>query len=419
MEYRIFPPDGILETSVALPPSKSINTRAIVMGAIAGEKTAPIACADTETLAQILGAGSLTGTIDVGPAGTAMRFLCALAAASEGADCTLTGSPRMLERPIGPLVDALRSLGADISYESREGFPPLHIRGKRLTGGTLAVDASLSSQFISALMMTAPLMAEPLVIELKGIVGSLPYIKMTAEMMRRRGVPVELEPLTISVGNKPYRSAGTDDSEPDWSAAAFWYEIAALSAGWVTLTGLRRDSIQGDSGEAALFEKLGVLTEFTEDGAELSATPELFNSLDADMSGMPDAVPALAVTACMVGVPFRFSGVGSLHHKECDRIEAIIAELAKLGFVLETEAYGTTLVWDGRRRPVHELPVFDTYGDHRMAMALAPTAIFVPGIVVRGAETVEKSYPEYWENLREAGFTLLDPAEPLPETDDR
>lgn len=416
MDIRILPPDGILETTVDLPLSKSINARAIVMAHLSGSATAPVACADTETLASILAAPRLEGTVDVGPAGTAMRFLTAVAAATPGTSCVLTGSERMLHRPIGPLVDALRTLGADISYEGENGFPPLRIAGRPLHGGRIAIDASVSSQFISALMMVTPLMEAPLEIELKGMVGSLPYIKMTAEMMRRRGVRVETEPLRIYVDNTPYRNADLNDAEPDWSAAAFWYEIAALSAGWVTLTGLRDDSIQGDSGEAALFEKLGVLTEFNGEGAELSATPELFNSLDVDMSGMPDAVPALAVTACMVGVPFRFSGVGALHDKECDRLEALARELGKLGFPLEIEVYGTVLTWDGRRRPVHELPVFDTYGDHRMAMALAPAAIFVPGIVVRDADVVAKSYPDFWKHLEEAGFTLLDPSEPLPET---
>lgn len=415
MDLRILPPDGILETTVALPPSKSINARAIIMAYLAGTSTTPVACADTETLAAILRAPQLDGLIDVGPAGTVMRFLTAVAAASSGISCTITGSERMLRRPIGPLVDALRGLGADIAYEGIENYPPLHIEGRKLIGGRIAIDASVSSQFISALMMVAPLMEAPLEIELKGSVGSLPYIKMTAEMMRRRGVHTEVDPLRIWVDNTPYRDTKTDDTEPDWSAAAFWYEIAALSAGWVTLSGLQKNSIQGDSEESAIFEKLGVLTEFTDEGAELSATPDLFNSLDIDMSGMPDAVPALAVTACMVGVPFRFKGVGALRHKECDRLEALVTELTKLGFQLETEAYGTVLAWDGSRRPVHELPIFDTYGDHRMAMAFAPTAIFVPGIVVRDADVVGKSYPDFWKHLEEAGFTLLDPSDPLPE----
>ena len=384
------------------------------MAALAGAMPPDGSCADTHTISHIL-SSPLSGTIDAGPAGTAMRFVCAIAAATEGSNCVLTGSERMLKRPIGPLVDALRSLGADIAYEGEDGFPPLRIHGRRLSGDTIAIDASVSSQYISALMMAAPLMAAPLTIELKGVVGSLPYIKMTAAMMQNRGVAADTEPLKVTVPNTPYRKASDNDSEPDWSAAAFWYEIAALTAGWVTLTGLTEHSIQGDSEEASLFEKLGVLTEFTDEGAELSATPELFNSLDADMSGMPDAVPALAVTACMVGVPFRFSGVGALHHKECDRLEALVRELAKLGFMLDIEAYGTVLCWDGRRRPIHELPVFDTYNDHRMAMALAPVSVFVPGIVVRDVEVVEKSYPSYWDDLRTAGFTLLDPSEPIPE----
>lgn len=411
MDYRILPPEGIVETEVSLPRSKSINARAIVMGAIAGKKVSPAACTDTETLAAVL-SSPLEGTVDVGAAGTAMRFLCALAAATDGCECTLTGTERMLHRPIGPLVDALRSLGADIAYEGEEGFPPVHVRGRRLTGGHIAVDATVSSQFISALMMVSPLMAAPLDIELRGMVGSLPYINMTAGMMRNRGVNVEVEPLRVVADNTPYcREA--DDSEPDWSAAAFWYEIAALSAGWVTIAGLKSRSLQGDSAEAAEFEKLGVLTEYTGEGAELSATPDLYSHLDIDLSGMPDAVPALAVTACMVGIRFRFSGVGALHHKECDRIEALIAELEKLGFVLDTEGYGTVLCWDGTRRPVTKLPVFDTYADHRMAMALAPVSIFVPGIVVRDVEVVAKSYPSFWQDLEAAGFTLLDPAAPI------
>ena len=196
------------------------------MAHLSGSATAPVACADTETLASILAAPRLEGTVDVGPAGTAMRFLTAVAAATPGTSCVLTGSERMQHRPIGPLVDALRTLGADISYEGESGFPPLRIAGRPLHGGRIAIDASVSSQFISALMMVTPLMEAPLEIELKGMVGSLPYIKMTAEMMRRRGVRVETEPLRIYVDNTPYRNADLNDAEPDWSAAAFWYEIA-------------------------------------------------------------------------------------------------------------------------------------------------------------------------------------------------
>ena len=182
----------------------------------------------------------------------------------------------------------------------------------------------------------------------------------------------------------------------------------------MTLTGISDSSLQGDKEVAPLFERLGVLTEYTDEGVELSATPDLYSRLEADLTDMPDAVPALAVTACLIGVPFRLSGVGALHHKECDRLEALKAELAKLGCILETENYGTVLTWDGRRVPVMSMPEFDTYADHRMAMALAPVSVFIPGIVVRNADVVSKSYPKFWEQLEAAGFTLADPSDPLP-----
>lgn len=420
MDFRIFPPEEILETSVALPHSKSIGARRIIINYLAGERpsVADCSCTDTRTIASILEAQLPTGgeTVDVGAAGTAMRFLTALFAASQGCYCTLTGNERMQKRPIGPLVDVLRTLGADIEYVGNEGFPPLRIKGRRLAGGNVEIDASVSSQFISALMMVTPLLDSDLTIRLLGNVQSMPYIRMTAGMLRNSGLEVDFDRDKVEVSRgslKPF-----DDTEPDWSAAAFWYEIAAVTAGWVTLTGLQENSLQGDRMMAGLFARLGVVTEFTEDGAELSATPDLYNSLDADLSDMPDAVPALAVTCCLIGLPFRLTGVGALHDKECDRLEALKTELTKLGCLLEIEGYGTILSWDGRRMPVRQLPEFETYGDHRMAMALAPVAVYVPGIVVRDAQVVEKSYPDFWAQLAEAGFTLADPSEPLPQNEE-
>lgn len=419
MDYRIFPPDGIVETTVALPASKSIAARAMIMDAVAGKTVAPdLSCADTSVLAAALATG-LKGTVDTGASGAAMRFVCALAAATEGTDCILTGSDRMKERPIAFLVDALRLMGADIKYMEKDGFPPLEIHGRKLAGGNIEIDASVSSQFISAIMMVTPLMEAPVSMSLCGTVGSFPYIGMTAAMMRNRGVAAEVEPTMVHVPNTPYSAPAADDSEADWSAATFWYEIAALTAGWVTISNLKEKSIQGDAAVAGLFEKLGVLTEWTDEGAELSATPELFNGINADMSDMPDAVPALAVTACMVGIPFRFAGVGALRHKESDRLAALVAEMRKLGFMLDIEQYGTMLVWEGGRMPVKYVPVFDTYSDHRMAMALAPVAVFVPGIVVKDAEVADKSYPGFWDHLREAGFMLLDPSEPVPSANEQ
>jgi len=416
MDYRIFPPEDLFEINIQLPESKSLAVRTIMLDFLSGhpENAAELAgiCDDTRVLHDILASGLPTdgSTVDTGAAGTAIRFLCALAAATEGSHCILTGSGRLQERPIGPLVDALRSIGADIGYRTKDGFPPLEIKGRRLTGGTVEVDASVSSQFISALMMTAPLMASPLTIKLKGEVQSLPYLHMTARLMHHYGADAELERDRVEIREKKYKTA-PHIMEPDWSAAAFWYEIVAISAAWVTLNDLRKDSLQGDSAAAQLFERLGTQTEFSDEGAELSATPELFNRLEADLTDMPDLAPALAVCAAMVGVPFRLSGLGALHDKECDRMQAIIDELAKAGILCETEAYGTVLLWDGRRVPISEIPVFDSHNDHRMAMALAPVSIFIPGIVIRGAECVSKSYPAYWHDLQNAGFSLIDPSQ--------
>lgn len=407
MNYRILPPEEILETTVELPLSKSISARELIISYVSGQgKPAKLsASADTCRLAEILDKGLCQKEINAGAGGTTFRFMAALLAATEGTDCLLCAEDRMSERPVAPLVDALRCLGADIEYAGKEGCPPLRIKGRKLKGGELETDASVSSQFVSALMMVVPLMEGGLHIKLLGEQGSVPYIKMTAAMMGAAGVDVETDPYNVWVKDMPYKVL-PPMAEPDWSSAAFWYEIAAVTAGWVTLPGLKEKSLQGDSNEAILFERLGTLTEFGEEGAELSATPDLYSFLECHMADMPDAVPALAVTAALVGVPFRMTGVSSLRHKECDRLEALLAELLKIGIVAEIENYGDTLTWDGRRVPVNTLPVFDTYQDHRMAMSLAAVSVFIPGIIIKDSEVVEKSYPGFWSDLENAGFVL-------------
>lgn len=408
MDYRIFPPEEMLETSLALPLSKSISARALVMAALGADKPAEVAvCTDTEVMSRALDCAS--GTIDIGAAGTAMRFLTAYFAAKSGCSVVLDGCERMRHRPIAPLVDTLRALGADIAYAGEEGFPPLRINGQRLSGGEISIDSTVSSQFVSAVLMVAPTMDKPLTLNLEGEAVSTPYISMTVEMMRRRGINVDAGRDYVTVEPGRY-SGGEKEVEGDWSAAAFWYEIAALTAGWVTLTNLSSDSIQGDKALREIYPKLGVLTEFGDEGAELSATPDIFSRLDLDVTDTPDLVQPLAVTACAIGVPFTFKGVAALRHKETDRLDALCRELLKLGCVVETEG-DNILSWEGRRLPVGEMPVIDTYGDHRMAMAFAPVAVFVPGLVIRDAEVVEKSYPEFWHHLREAGFTVTDAAQ--------
>ncbi len=272
----------------------------------------------------------------------------------------------------------------------------------------MTVDATVSSQFVSALLMVAPTMEEGLTLELDGEPVSLPYILLTVGMMEDRGAEVDRSPLTISVAAGRYRAAEADDAEADWSAAAFFYEITALSAGWLTLRDLRTDSRQGDRRAAEYFERLGVITapsEEIEGAVDLQPSPDLFGRLEADLSDTPDLAPALVVTASLLGVPFRLTGLQSLGIKECDRLQALVEEMEKVGVRVEKiRDFG--LEWDGSRHPVFEVPVFDSRGDHRMAMALAPAAVYLPGAVVRGAETVAKSFPAYWDALRALGFSL-------------
>lgn len=411
MDYRVFPPEEIIEEGVIeLPLSKSISNRALILAALTEGAPYPprlADCTDTQVLAATLQQG-LAGEVNVGGAGTAMRFLAAYYAATPGADIFLDGDERMRQRPIRQLVDALRACGAEMEYAGEEGLPPLKIKGKRLKGGRVTVDATVSSQFVSALLMVAPTMEEGLTLELDGEPVSLPYILLTVGMMEDRGAEVDRSPLTISVAPGRYRASAADDAEADWSAAAFFYEITALSAGWLTLSDLRTDSRQGDRRAAEYFERLGVITapsEEIEGAVDLQPSPDLFGRLEADLSDTPDLAPALVVTASLLGVPFRLTGLQSLGIKECDRLQALVEEMEKVGARVEKiRDFG--LEWDGSRHPVFEVPVFDSRGDHRMAMALAPAAVYLPGAVVRGAETVAKSFPAYWDALRALGFSL-------------
>ncbi len=420
MNYRIFPADGILEAAIAMPLSKSVSNRALIINALT-DNPAPLAeladCTDTETMCRALDAGCAEATVDVGDAGTAMRFLAAFFASRPGCKLTLQGSPRMHERPIGQLVDALRACGAEIEYLGREGYPPLAITGRRLRGGELSIDASVSSQFVSALLMIAPGMTEGLKLTLLGEAASLPYIDLTLSMMRAAGAEAEREREVITVGYQPYRSV-TLRAEGDWSAATFWLEIEALTSGFLTLEGLQADSAQPDRRAMELFAELGAVgqpSEEMDDAVELCGSPDVAPRFAADLSSTPDMAPALAVTCAMIGVPFRLTGLASLRIKETDRLSALVTELAKVGVIAETEG-DHTLLWDGRRCPILERPVFDTYGDHRMAMALAPVGAYIPGIVVNDVEVVEKSYPDYWDHLRQAGFMVVDAEEVDAET---
>lgn len=421
MDYRIFPPEDMIEATVTLPLSKSIANRALILHALTPGYTPlpPRAeCADSDAIVNALAASSAgEKKVNVGAAGTAMRFLTAYYAATPGCDIIIEGSERMHHRPIGPLVDALLQCGASIDYIGEEGYPPLKISGKQLQGGEVTLPANISSQFISALMMIAPTMINGLRINLEGEIISLPYIKMTIAMMHNRGIDVDHYPQVIDIANGVYEApANGAEYERDWSAASYWAEISAISAGFVTLPGLKAEgSLQGDSAAINIFERMGVICQKSEEidnAAEFTPSPEVYSRIDINMTETPDLAQTVAVTAAMLGLPFCLSGLSSLRIKETDRIDALCRELLKFGFVLESEG-DNILRWDGLRMPMTQIPEIDTYDDHRMAMAFAPTSIFVPGVIIKNIEVVSKSYPGYWEDLRSAGFTLIDASLPV------
>ena len=393
--------------TISLPTSKSISNRALIIAALCGGEPQvlhPALCDDTAVMVDAL--ARQEGDINVGAAGTAMRFLTAYFAIREGVTVTLDGVERMRHRPIGPLVDALRLLGAHIEYLGQEGFPPLQITGTAMHGGDITMAGDVSSQFISAVMMILPAIGGGS-IQLTGNIVSAPYIHMTAAVMRSMGAQVDFTGNTIAVGNG-YK--GNDIVvEADWSAAAPWYALAALlPQSSITLQGLTADSIQGDARLVDLGSRLGIASRFDAHGVSLDTSRFIdcccFNF--ADMAATPDLVPSWAVLMCLLERSFRMTGVRTLRLKESDRIEALRQELLKLGYVLKIEGEDA-ISWYGERVAVTtQPPVIDTHGDHRMAMAFAPAAVRFPGLIIRDADVVSKSYPAYWRHLTQCGFTI-------------
>ena len=393
--------------TIALPMSKSISNRALLIAALCeGEpQVLHLAwCDDTAVMVDALSRDG--GDINVGAAGTAMRFLTAYFACRPGMVVTLDGVERMRQRPIGALVDALRGLGAHIDYLDKDGYPPLRITGTAMHGGDITMPGGVSSQFTSAVMMILPAIGGGS-IRLTGDIVSAPYIHMTAAVMRAMGADVEITADHIVVGNG--YTAQDYIVETDWSAAAPWYALAALlPQSGITLEGLVADSIQGDARLVELGKKLGIASRFDAHGVSLDTSHFIgcCCSAFADMSSTPALVPSWAVLMCLLERSFRMTGVRTLRLKESDRLEALREELSKLGYVLKIEGEDA-ISWYGEKVPVsQEPPVIDTHGDHRMALAFAPAAVRFPGLVIRDADVVSKSYPSYWRHLEQCGFTV-------------
>nr|WP_321375381.1 3-phosphoshikimate 1-carboxyvinyltransferase [uncultured Bacteroides sp.] len=393
-------------TDIQLPASKSISNRALIINALAKGAYKPenlSDCDDTNVMVKAL--TSQDETIDIMAAGTAMRFLTAFLSVTEGTR-VITGTERMQQRPIEILVNALKMLGAEIKYERSNGFPPLRISGKPLEGGAISLKGNVSSQYISALLMIAPILKNGLKMTLTGDIISKPYINLTLQLMKDFGAQAEwVNDNCIEVLPKPYTSVPFT-VESDWSAASYWYQMAALAPeAEIQLNGLFADSYQGDSKVAELFTELGVETIFNSKGALLRKTGVCCEKMEYNFINEPDLTQTFAVTCAVMGIPFRFSGLHTLKIKETDRIAALIAELGKLGYVLR-ETGKATLYWDGERQSVSETPAIKTYEDHRMAMAFAPACLRIPSITICDPQVVSKSYPHYWEDLTKAGFSI-------------
>lgn len=409
MQIKIFAPKYV-KGKVILPSSKSISNRVLVINALSGSRgVLPENVSDCDdTMVMIKWLGGNDETVDVGAAGTAMRFSTALLAVSEGYR-VITGSERMKQRPIALLVDALRGLGAEIEYVGNERYPPLRIKGNpTMKGGCVSLSGGVSSQYISALLMIAPMMEEGLTLTLTGDVVSRPYIDMTIGLMRDFGAKVMwMDDNVVRVEPRVY-SKRDFFVESDWSACSYWYEMVALGDGDVLLPGLFKDSFQGDSRVAEFFSMLGVATEYV-DGEGMGACVHIYRTgdvcgrLDLDLVEQPDLAQTLVVCCCMMGVPFRFTGLQSLKIKETDRINALRTEMRKLGYVVGEEN-DSVLYWNGERCEADTEPVIDTYDDHRMAMAFAPCALKLGEIRINDPHVVSKSYPGYWEDLRSVGF---------------
>ncbi|MGV3560844.1 3-phosphoshikimate 1-carboxyvinyltransferase [Larkinella arboricola] len=398
---RLTPPAGPIRATIPLASSKSESNRALIINALTGFRGTlhnVSAARDSQTMIRLL--KSEDPVADVLDAGTTMRFLTAYFAVT-GQHKTLTGTPRMCERPIGILVDALRTLGADIQYLKNEGFPPLKTNGFTASGtNRLAIRGDVSSQYISALLMIAPTLPDGLTLELTGEVGSRPYIEMTLRQMEHFGVTsvADWTAKTITVPPTPYTA--TDYAvESDWSGASYWFSMVALAedeSSEIELLGLKENSLQGDSAIVQIMRPLGIESTFTDQGVKLTKIPAQ-SSLAWDFTDCPDLAQTVAVCCAVKNIPLTLTGIESLKIKETDRVLALQTELKKVGAEL-VEVEKNTRYEVRQLAEITEIPTFATYDDHRMAMAFAPIAMRRE-VVIEEPGVVAKSYPSFWDDM--------------------
>ena len=402
-----------IQTEITLTGSKSECNRALIIsalskGVVAVENMSN--AADTVTLNRILTELSLESphqqTVDVGPAGTAMRFLTAFLASTKG-KFLLTGSERMKQRPIGILAEALIAIGADISYAEQEGFPPVLIQGPlNQSTDSVKIKGDISSQYISALLMVAPTLSKGLTLDIQGELTSLPYVKMTLDMLAEAGISHHWEGNKISIKPQDFKKA-TLTIEPDWSAASYWYSIAALAdKAAIALPYLKNKSLQGDSRIREIMVDFGVETVPSGNGITLTTIDKNFSEELLDLKDCPDLAQTVIVCAAVLGKNLKFTGLETLKIKETDRVLALQNELGKIGVSLVEDNLIYTLNCDNLHFP--DQITIKTYDDHRMAMAFAPIALLINEMVIEDMDVVEKSYPDFWKDLEKAGFSITE-----------
>jgi len=410
MKYKISKSDKQLKGEITLDGSKSISNRVLIIRALSGLDFPIHGLADskdTQTLIQLL--SSKDEVLDVGPAGTTFRFLTAYLSRRGGTQ-VLTGSARMKQRPIGILVDCLRQLGANIDYVENEGYPPLKIHAQQflVAEPKLTIPASVSSQYISALLMIAPTFIGGMRLTLEGEIVSRPYIEMTLRTMERFGVHHSWEGHTIVVPEQTYQ-AQEFTVEADWSAASYYYALAAFSDDTdLYLNGLHEESWQADAAIVHIMEQFGVQTQFTEKGIHLTKTSTKPSPFQYNFLNCPDIAQTLAVICAGQGRAAQLEGLQTLKIKETDRIQALITELKKIN--IDAEEINANALHIHAPTPAFEqmkIPTFDTYHDHRMAMIFATLALVIDEVVIDDPLVVDKSYPAFWKDLKKLGFDVL------------
>lgn len=400
--------------NVEITGSKSETNRLLVLQAL--YPTIILAngsnCDDSEVLRKALQQSAISNQqstiIDVHHAGTAMRFLAAFFAIQEGKEVVITGSSRMKERPIKILVDALNQLGAELSYEENIGFPPLKIKGKKLLNSKVSLPANVSSQYISALLLIAPKLENGLEVTLEGEITSIPYIKMTLELLNEIGVKTAFVNNRIKIAPKSEIRTQQTTIESDWSSASYWFSIIALSeiGTEVKLSSYKKNSLQGDAVLVEIYKNFGVATLFNVDNSiTLSKIKSKYQkSLSYNLQSSPDIAQTIVVTAFGLGIGCHLTGLPTLKIKETDRLEALKTELSKLGAGISVTDTSLTLK-ASTAIATSTATSIATYQDHRMAMAFAPLALKIP-IIIEDAEVVSKSYPTYWDDLQRVGFEI-------------